>query len=70
MTKFKNITKNGFICRNCINRLYGARLERTDCIYDEPYPRKCARCGEMRNIVTGLTLGGKIKLIGKSVIKE
>ena len=65
MAKFENIIQNGYMCRNCINKLYGAGLERKDCIYDEPYPRQCTSCKEMKYSVTGLKLSGRLKLMFK-----
>ena len=53
----------GELCRRCINEVRGVRIERTDCWYaDTPYPTRCARCGELRNIVTALRLSGRLKL--------
>lgn len=51
------------ICRRCINEEYGVRLTSQDCVYDCHYPRKCPRCGEMRNIVTGFRFSGRAKLL-------
>lgn len=53
------------ICRRCINREYGVELKPEDCVYDIPFPARCRNCGEMRNIVTGLRLRGKMKLLFK-----
>jgi len=54
------------ICRNCINRLCRAKLNSEDCTYDAPYPQLCPCCGEMRHIVSGLRLSGRLKLLGKT----
>ena len=51
------------ICRRCINEEYHVKLDPENCIYDCHYPRKCPRCGEMQNIVTGFRLSGKAKLL-------
>ena len=53
----------GDLCRRCINRKYHTNLKRTDCLYGIGYPCVCGSCGEVRNIVTGLRLRGKIKLL-------
>ena len=53
----------GDICRRCINRKHHANLKRSDCLYGIGYPCVCTSCGEVRNIVTGLRLRGKIKLL-------
>lgn len=54
------------ICRRCLNRLCRTRLEPSDCRYAEPYPQLCPCCGEMRSIVTGFSLSGRLKLLGKT----
>lgn len=53
------------ICRKCINREYQVNLKPSDCEYANPFPSLCACCGEPKNIVTGLRLTGKLKLLGK-----
>lgn len=53
------------LCRGCINSLCHAELERNDCLYGNIYPERCDHCGEMRNIVKGLRLSGKLKLLLK-----
>ncbi len=65
MTTIRSIQKNfcGNLCRRCINMEYGTRLLPKDCLYDEPYPYMCRRCGEVRSIVCGFRLSGKIKLL-------
>lgn len=55
----------GGICRRCLNRVCHVNLERTDCVYGNPYPMCCPRCGEMHNIVTDLRFTGRIKLMFK-----
>ena len=58
--------KNGrYICRSCINRLYGVRLKTSDCRSWLPYPQQCPCCGERRSIVIDLRLSGRLKLLGK-----
>jgi len=54
------------VCRRCLNQLCQAQLEGTDCVYGDPYPRRCPCCGEMRHIVSGLRLSGRLKLFGKA----
>ena len=51
----------GYICRHCINEVYGMQLRPADCLYDL-YPRECARCGKMHNIVRKVRLGKRILL--------
>ena len=53
------------VCRRCINREFGVDLNPEDCTYENPFPELCSNCGEIRNIVTGLRLRGKIKLLFK-----
>ena len=53
----------GDICRRCINRKYHTNLKRSDCLYGIPFPRVCTSCGAVQNIVTGLRMSGKIKLL-------
>ena len=55
----------GEICRRCINAAYRAHLTPQDCRYGYPYPSRCFRCGEVHNIVTGLRLSGRLKLLFK-----
>ncbi|MBQ6839498.1 MAG: hypothetical protein IJO45_02270 [Oscillospiraceae bacterium] len=49
------------LCRECINVQTGARLIPRDCRYWH-YPAPCSCCGEIRHIVTGVTLTGRWKL--------
>jgi len=53
----------GDICRRCINRKYDLSLKPSDCLYGNGYPGVCRSCGAVQNIVTGLRLRGKIKLL-------
>ena len=55
----------GNICRQCINQAYKTNLLHTDCKYGLMYPSKCAKCGEMKNIVTGLRLSEYLKSMTK-----
>lgn len=55
----------GHMCRSCINKVFGIqknKLIRDDCEYN-PYMGRCINCNDMRNIVSGLKLSGKVKLI-------
>lgn len=62
MVTMKKIRKlyGGKVCRLCINETYNIHLLNTDCIYGM-YPAKCAKCGEMKNIVTDFRLSGYLK---------
>ena len=51
-------------CRKCINERYKAALLPEDCQY-YIYPVKCTKCGDVHNIVIGLNLSGKMKLLLK-----
>lgn len=51
------------ICRRCINRKYHARLEQRHCVYGYVY--RCPVCGKNRNIVTGFTLSGHLRMLFK-----
>ena len=51
------------ICRRCINKEYDVELQPSDCIYAFPFPLRCSRCGEQRNIVGDLRISGKVKMI-------
>ena len=53
----------GNVCRACLNEAYRVHLEQTDCRYGYPYPARCPRCGEVRNIVTGLRPRAHWKLL-------
>ncbi len=53
-----------FPCRRCINKKFDVRLEPKDCIYleNEDY---CSYCKNIRHIVVGLKMSGKIKMMFK-----
>lgn len=55
---------SGRACRSCINIAARAHLVRKNCIYVE-YPAKCTVCGEVKNIVQDVTLGGRWKMFWK-----
>ena len=57
-------TFGGAICRRCINREFGADLERSECRY-EKHSGICPVCGERQHIVKRLSLKGYIKTIFK-----
>lgn len=52
----------GKLCRNCINRKYGIKLERSDCIY-EGFSYTCAECKETKHIVVGIKMRARWKLL-------
>lgn len=66
MASIEEIHKNmgAVVCRRCICRIYGVRLEPKDCIYDE-FPQRCTYCKQMHNIVSGFSLSGKLKMMFK-----
>ena len=55
------------VCRRCIRRAYRVDLLPKDCVYAH-FPGVCSCCEEPHNLVTGLTLSGKLKLLGKSIL--
>ena len=62
----------GLSCRDCINYFYGVSLSRSDCKYEmrkDGHRRqgRCSYCDKIRPIVEGLTLTGKVKIIGKRI---
>ena len=61
ITKIRNEYGN-YVCRGCINEEYHVHLSPKECEY-EMYPGLCPRCKQMKNIVCGLRINGKIKLI-------
>lgn len=66
MLSLEHIKKHqgSFICRRCINRIYKAKLQPKECLYDA-FPRTCLKCGEVHNIVMGLSIAGRAKLLLK-----
>lgn len=52
------------VCRRCINKKFNVSLEPKDCSY-WMYPNQCSVCGEVHNIVTGLSSSGKMKMLFK-----
>ena len=67
MISLKKIRKRfgSYICRQCINKAYGIHILHQDCDYELIYPKQCPSCGELKNIVTGLTLKGYLKSLFK-----
>lgn len=51
------------LCRRCLNRRYGVHLAHRDC--REVPNRECPCCRKSGSVVTGLRLGGRIKLLWK-----
>ena len=52
------------LCRQCINDNFNCNLKTSNCIYSD-YQYTCSNCQKLRNIVCGLRLSGKIKLLFK-----
>ncbi len=59
--KLKLPLSPGGRCRLCFNEHYGTKLEPRDCYY-EMVRGQCTQCGEVKNIIIGFSLKGKIKL--------
>ncbi len=57
-------TLGNTVCRRCIAKYYGVDLQPSDCQYGL-YPEPCGVCREVHNIVRGLTVSGKRKLLFK-----
>lgn len=51
-------------CRKCINEHYLVHLVPDDLRYFN-YQEKCTSCGKAGNIVAEVTMGGRMKLLGK-----
>ena len=66
MLTLKPVIKDygGYLCRKCMDRRYGVHLACRDCI-QTPDPRECPCCRNYTNLVMGLKLTGKIKMVGK-----
>ena len=64
MNKIRSVFP-GPVCRRCINDYFQVDLKSKDCKYELPYVAECSCCGYARNIVTGLKLSGKIKMMNK-----
>ena len=52
----------GYLCRRCLDRYYGVHLSHRDVIETEG---RCACCKKPGRLVSGLKLGGRIKMLGK-----
>ena len=52
----------GCLCRRCMDRRYKVHLSHRDVIEREGC---CASCKKDGKLVTGLKLGGRIKMLGK-----
>lgn len=62
--------KESGCCRQCINEIYGLNLTRKDVLI-YMYPKKCSRCGQVKNIVYGAAGMGKWKLFfGKKPVRK
>ena len=53
-----------YLCRRCMNRRYDVHLAHRDC-RESPSPGACPCCKKTGSVVTGLRLGGRIKLLRK-----
>ena len=53
--------KEAGCCRQCINEIYGLHLRRKDVLI-YVYPKRCSRCGQVKNVVYGTIGMGKWKL--------
>ena len=56
---FKNDLENS--CRSCLNRRYGLHLVSEKCYYSM-YPGECQYCGEVKNIVIGVSRMDNVKI--------
>ena len=56
------IEYGGFLCRRCFDRRYDVHLSHRDVVETEG---NCACCKKAGRLVSGLKLGGRIKMIGK-----
>ena len=52
------------VCRRCIRKRYKVNLLPEHCVYAH-FPGEYSCCGEPHNLVIGLRLSGRIKLLGK-----
>ena len=65
MKRYHHINDDlGHVCRACLNRIYKTNLQPEHCRYEE-YPRICQECGEVKNIVIGITFRKKLFLLLK-----
>ncbi len=53
-----------YLCRRCLNRRYEVHLAHRDC-RESPSPHPCPCCKKTGSVVTGLRMGGHIKLLRK-----
>lgn len=60
---------SGTLCRQCINKLYHLNLQPYDCKYFF-YPTTCSSCMDVCNIITGLTVTGRLKLLWASLFRK
>ena len=56
------IRYGGHLCRRCLDRHYKVHLSHRDVREVEG---TCPCCGKQGRLVTGLKLGGRIKMLGK-----
>lgn len=64
MVSYKYLRERGMghFCLNCLNRRYNLKLKMEDCIFGY-YKYPCDQCGQMKNIVTGIVLTSRWKLL-------
>lgn len=48
-------------CRSCLNKRYGLHLVSDICYY-AMYPGECLYCGEVKNIVIGISRRASLKI--------
>ncbi|MBR2697050.1 MAG: hypothetical protein IKE76_00510 [Clostridia bacterium] len=59
----KNVVKyGGCLCRRCMDRHYNVHLSHRDVVEIEGV---CPNCKKKGRLVSGLKLGGRIKMLGK-----
>ena len=54
-----------YICRQCMMHKYRVELNHEDCHYGRT--DICPRCQQKAHIVVGLTLSGRLKMIGSEL---
>ena len=52
----------GYLCRRCLDRHYKVHLSHRDVVETEG---RCPCCGKEGRLVSGLKVGGRIKMLGK-----
>ena len=62
---FKNDLE--YSCRSCLNKRYGLHLVSDNCLYSM-YPGECQYCGEVKNIVIGVSRRAALRIRLKLII--